>query len=116
MGIFKPLVFCLPCPGLSDKICAIAAAPQVLTKHDLNTRLFAVDARWFGGTYGAASNFQIVSNCSVLQLTSNGGHGTTFYTGSVPDAPNGCTVSRSLRSNQKLIKYSAVLKYCSMEN
>jgi len=42
---------------------------------------------------GLASNFQVVGNCSVLQLTANGGHGTTIYTGPVPLAPNGCTVS-----------------------
>ena len=53
----------------------------------------AVDAIWFGGSIGAASNFQVVGNCSAMQLTANGGHGTTIYTGPVPLAPNGCTVS-----------------------
>ena len=49
----------------------------------------AVDGIWFGGGPGLASNFQVVGNCSVLQLTANGGHGTTIYTGPVPLAPNG---------------------------
>lgn len=56
----------------------------------------AVDAIWFGGSIGAADNFQVVGNCSALQLTANGGHGTTIYTGPVPLAPNGCTVRPSL--------------------
>lgn len=52
-----------------------------------------MNAIWFGGQTGPALNFQIVGNCSALQLTSNGGHGTTFYTGPVPLAPRGCDVS-----------------------
>jgi len=58
---------------------------------DAQAQATIVDGIWFGGGMGLASNFQVVGNCSVLQLTANGGHGTTIYTGPVPLAPNGCT-------------------------
>ena len=71
----------------------VQLASHALSLHPLSCALVcAVDAVWFGGGVGPALNFQVVGNCSVLQLTSNGGHGTTVYTGPVPLAPNGCNV------------------------
>jgi hypothetical protein len=58
---------------------------------DAQAQATTVDGIWFGGGVGLASNFQVVGNCSVLQLTANGGHGTTIFIGPVPLAPNGCT-------------------------
>ena len=76
----------------------VQLASCALLLHLLSSALVcAVDAVWFGGGVGPALNFQVVGNCSVLQLTSNGGHGTTVYTGPVPLAPSGCNV-RTLTS------------------
>ena len=94
---------------------SLVSAPEVqlasyaLLLHLLSSALVcAVDAVWFGGGVGPALNFQVVGNCSVLQLTSNGGHGTTVYTGPVPLAPSGCNV-RTLPSEYFCFQHQQIL-------
>ncbi len=52
----------------------------------------AVNSVWFNVPISSASSFDVVNNCSVLQLNVPNGYGTTIYTGPVPLKPDGCTV------------------------